>query len=267
MKTVFITGTSSGLGRALAKLFAARGWRVIATMRNPEKENELAQLDNVLLLPLEVTKPEQIKDTAEKAIALGVDVVINNAGYGLGGPLESYTDEQMVRQIDTNLLGVIRVTQAFVRYFRAKKGGLFITVTSIGALVAFPFYSVYSASKWALEGFSEGLSFELGQFGIGVKTISPGGINSSFRSSGERVGNEAYNQLFGKVIQAFTTGKTPTVVSTAEQIAEVVYEAAIDGKDQLRYQAGEDAKAYVAKRNELGSEAFRQWLGQLFFQE
>jgi NAD(P)-dependent dehydrogenase (short-subunit alcohol dehydrogenase family) len=265
MKTIFMTGTSSGLGKAAVKLFAGRGWRVIATMRYPEKETELTQLDKVILLPLEVTNPGQIKDTVEKSIALGVDVVFNNAGFGLGGPLESYTDEQMVKQINTNLLGVIRVTQAFVPYFRVKKSGLFLTTTSIGGLITFPFYSVYCASKWGIEGFCESLSFELNQFGIGVKTISPGGINSSFRSSTDRAQNDAYRELFDKVTTAFINGETLTIASAPEQIAEVVYEAATDGKNQLRYQAGKDAIAYVTRRREVGAEVFRKELKELFF--
>jgi NAD(P)-dependent dehydrogenase (short-subunit alcohol dehydrogenase family) len=265
MRTIFMTGTSSGLGKAAARLFAANGWRVIATMRHPEMETELTQVDNVILLPLDITDPAQIKDTVERSITLGVDVVFNNAGYGLGGPLENYTDEQIVSQVNTNLLGVIRVTQAFVPYFREKKAGLFLTTTSIGGLVTFPFYSVYSAAKWGLEGFCESLSFELGQFGIGVKTISPGGINSSFRNSQDRAQNAAYDKLFNQVIDTFMKGKTPTIVSSPEQIAEVVYEAATDGKDQLRYQAGEDAKAYVDQRLKKGAEAFRKDLNNLFF--
>src|SRR2546423_11081466 len=122
MKTIFITGASSGLGKATAKLFASKGWAVIATMRSPEKETELKAINNITLLPLDVTNPEQIKGTVEKAISSGdIDVVFNNAGYGLMGPLESTTDEQIVRQVNTNLLGVIRVTQAFIPYFRERQ--------------------------------------------------------------------------------------------------------------------------------------------------
>jgi NAD(P)-dependent dehydrogenase (short-subunit alcohol dehydrogenase family) len=266
MKTIFITGASTGLGKATAKLFHANGWKVIATMRKPENETELNLLENCVLLPLDVTSPEQIKLAAEQAITLGyIDVVFNNAGFGLGGPLEAYTDEQIAEQINTNLLGVIRVTQAFVPYFRARKSGLFLTTTSIGGLMAFPFYSVYSAAKWGVEGFFEGLSFELNKFGIGVKTISPGGINSAFRNSTSRAGHEAYNPFFNQMVNAFMTGKTPTIVSDPEQIAEVVYQAATDGKDQLRYHAGADAIKYVAMRNEQGPEAFRKGLDALFF--
>ncbi len=115
MKTIFITGASTGLGKATSKLFASQGWQVIATMRKPELEKELNQINNIRLLPLDVTKPGQIKETTQKAMAMAdIDVVFNNAGYGLMGPLESTTDEQLVRQLDTNILGVIRVTQAFI---------------------------------------------------------------------------------------------------------------------------------------------------------
>src|SRR5450432_272068 len=153
MKTIFITGASTGLGKATAKLFASNGWKVIATMRKPENEAELNLSDNCVLLPLDVTNPEQIKSTTQKAIALGnIDVVFNNAGYGLIGPMETVTDDQLTGQLNTNILGVIRVTQAFIPYFREKQSGLFISTTSIGGLITFPFSSVYHASKWALEG-------------------------------------------------------------------------------------------------------------------
>ena len=108
-KTIFITGASTGIGKATAKLFARSGWKVIATMRKPEVETELSHADNITLLPLDVTNLAQIKSTAQKAIALGnIDVVFNNAGYGLIGPMEPVTDEQLTRQINTNILGVIR---------------------------------------------------------------------------------------------------------------------------------------------------------------
>jgi NAD(P)-dependent dehydrogenase (short-subunit alcohol dehydrogenase family) len=178
-KTIFITGASSGLGKAAAKLFQSNGWNVIATMRNPDKETELNTLENVTLQPLDVTNVEQIQQTAKEAIAKhDIDVVLNNAGYGLIGALEAISDEQLVKQIDTNLLGVIRVTQAFVPYFREKKSGLFLTTTSIGGLVTFPLDCIYHATKWALEGWSESMSFELGLHNIGIKTIAPGGIKT-----------------------------------------------------------------------------------------
>ncbi|HWW40771.1 SDR family oxidoreductase [Pedobacter sp.] len=264
MKTIFITGASTGLGKATAKLFAAKGWKVIATMRKPENEKELSLIDNVSLLPLDVTSLDQINDTVKKAIALGpVDVVFNNAGYGLMGPLESTTDEQLVRQLDTNILGVIRVTQAFIPYFREKKSGLFISTTSIGGLITFPFSSVYHATKWALEGWSESMAFELGKIGVGIKTVSPGGIKTDFLS---RSADMSSHPVYQKWVDKLFSGFNEDHFTSAEDIAAIVYEAATDGKDKLRYVAGEDAKALYAQRLQLGDEAFRKQMAQTFLE-
>ena len=266
-KTIFITGASTGLGKATAKLFLAKGWTVIATMRHPEKETELTQLANITLLPLDVTDPAQIKDTVQRAIATGnIDVVFNNAGYGLGGPLEAITDEQLQKEINTNLLGVIRVTQAFIPYFRAKKGGLFISTTSIGGLVAFPLFSVYHATKWALEGWSESMAFELNPFGIGIKTVSPGSTRTDFASRSLDLATlPAYKEQLEKVIAFFTGPEAAKNLSEPEQIADVVYEAATDGKDRLRYVAGADAQALYAQRLQEGDEVFRRGVARAFF--
>lgn len=261
MKTIFITGASTGLGKATAKLFASNGWKVIATMRNPENDKELHVINNITLLPLDVTNLAQIKETTQKAIALGdIDVVFNNAGYGLMGPLESTSDEQLVRQLNTNILGVIRVTQAFIPYFREKQNGLFITTTSIGGFITFPFSSVYHATKWALEGWSESMAFELKKIGVDIKTVSPGGIKTDFLSrSADMSSHPAYNKWLEKMF----SGINEDHFTPAEQIAEVVYEAATDGKDQLRYVAGEDAKAFYAQRLQIGDEAFRKQMEQM----
>src|SRR5712664_274820 len=259
-KTIFITGSSSGLGRATAKLFSSKGWKVIATMRNPDKETELDKLAGVVLLPLDVTDPKQIKEMVDKAVTIGgVDVVFNNAGYGMAGPLEGLTDEQIVRMVDTNMMGAIRTTKAFVPYFRERRAGLFINTTSIGGLITVPFNSIYHATKWALEGWSESMAFELNQLGIGMKTVSPGGMKTDFFTRSFDVGRHpAYDALVDKVMSAVTDSKLMETYSTPEQIAQVIYEAATDGKDQLRYVAGADAKATYATRVQMGDEAFRK---------
>lgn len=236
-KTIFITGASSGLGKAAAKLLAAKGWNVIATMRNPKLETELNSIEGITLLPLDVTDKMQIEQTVQKAISFGkIDVVFNNAGYGLAGPFEGATDEQITQQINTNLLGVMRVTQSFLPHLRENNNGLFITTTSIGGLTTFPYNSVYHATKWALEGWSESLAFELKQFGIGVKTVSPGGIKTDFAGrSLVLTQHPAYEKQMNKVLAVFMDPERGLDASSAEQIAEVVYEAATDGKEQLRY--------------------------------
>src|SRR5678815_5177674 len=154
-KTIFITGSSSGLGRATGRLVASKGSKVIATMRNPNKEIELGKIAGVVLLPLDVTDRQQIEAAAARAIEDGgVDLVFNNAGYGMAGPLEGSTDEQIVRIVNTNLMGPIRTTKAFISHFCEKRAGMFINTTSIGGLMAVPFNSIYHATKWALEGLS-----------------------------------------------------------------------------------------------------------------
>jgi NAD(P)-dependent dehydrogenase (short-subunit alcohol dehydrogenase family) len=264
MKTIFITGASTGLGKATAKLFQSKGWQIIATMRNPEKDTELKTLKNVTLLPLDVTDASQIEVTVKQAIEISdIDVVFNNAGYGLVGPMESYTDEQIVRQIDTNLMGVLRVTKAFIPHFRERKQGLFLTTTSMGGLFSFPLSAIYHATKWALEGWSESMSFELALHNIGIKTIAPGGIVTDFMSRSLEVvmTHPAYEEAGKKMMSLFSADN----FSSADQIAAVVYEAATDGKDQVRYVAGEDAKALYAQRNTLGNEAFRGEMRKMVF--
>jgi NAD(P)-dependent dehydrogenase (short-subunit alcohol dehydrogenase family) len=265
-KTIFITGSSTGLGRASALLFAGRGWNVVATMRDPSKEVELGGVQGVALLGLDVTKPEQIREAARVTLARGpVDVIFNNAGYGLAGPFEGASDAQLVDQVDTNLLGVLRVTQAFLPALRARGTGTIITTTSIGGLVTFPFNSVYHATKWGLEGWSESLAFELSKFGIRVKTVAPGGIKTDFAGrSLVLTQHPAYSEMMARVFKVFSDPARRAGGSSAEQIAEVVYEAATDGKDKLTYVAGADAKETYAQRLAVGIDKFRQAIGQRF---
>jgi len=264
-QTIFITGTSTGLGRATALLFAQKGWSVIATMRSPEKETELTNIPGITVLKLDVSDPAQIDAVVRSVLALGpVDVVFNNAGYALAGPFEAATDDQLTSQINTNLLGVLRTTKAFIPSFRESRAGIFITTTSIGGHVTLPLNSVYHATKFALEGWSESLAFELEPFGIHVKTVAPGGIKNDFLRAVVFTAHPFYDHLVQKVLAVFTDPESAANHSTSEQVAEVVYEAATDGKAQVSYLAGIDAKALVAQRLTLGAEAARRQIAQLF---
>jgi NAD(P)-dependent dehydrogenase (short-subunit alcohol dehydrogenase family) len=234
-------------------------------MRNPDKETELTELENVTVLKLDVSKLEQIQETVNKVTKEhSIDVVFNNAGYGLVGALEAVDDEQIVRQIDTNLLGVIRVTKAFIPYFREKKKGLFLTTTSIGGLLTFPLDSIYHATKWALEGWSESLSFELGLHNIGIKTIAPGGIKTEFaKASLDLAKHPAYEEGLGKLFDLMN----PNNFEPVEWIADTVYEAATDGKKQLRYITGELANQLYKRRLEIGAEAAVKEMNTMVFGE
>lgn len=267
-KTIFITGASSGLGKQTAILFANKGWNVIATMRNPANEKELSAIPNIRLLALDVTNLQQAEEVIQQVTKTDtIDVVFNNAGYGLAGPFEGATDEQLQKQIDTNLLGVLRVTKAFLPHFREQKNGLLITTTSIGGHVTFPFNSVYHATKWALEGWSESLSYELAPLGITVKTVAPGGISTDFAGrSLVMTEHAAYKSMVDKVLKVFyDPERQKKDYSTAEEIAQVVYQAATDGKPQLRYIAGKGARKMYKVRRLFGYKFFMAQVRKMFF--
>jgi NAD(P)-dependent dehydrogenase (short-subunit alcohol dehydrogenase family) len=254
-KTIFITGTSSGLGKASAKLFHSKEWKVIAAMRNPENESELTKLKNVTVVKLDVTNPTEIVETTKIIFKQhSVDVVLNNAGYGLIGPLEAVTEEQIIKQINTNLLGTIRVTKAFLPHFREKQSGLFINITSMFGLIGYPTCSIYAATKFGVDGFSESLAYEMASLGIKVKTIAPGGIKTNFAGRSLDGGmHKEYQKLVEKVSEGYSEEKI-SQFATPESVAQVIYEAATDNKNQLRYVVGNDAIELYKERIVIGVE-------------
>ncbi|HEY9049605.1 MAG TPA: SDR family oxidoreductase [Ohtaekwangia sp.] len=265
MKTIFITGTSSGLGKAAVQLFHSNGWHVIATMRNVEKAKDFAGMERVTVLPLDITNEEQIKTTVAKAIGLGsIDIVLNNAAYGAIGPLEGMSQAQIAQVVDTNLLGAIRVTQAFIPHFRERKSGLFINVTSMAGFLTFPFASIYSAVKFGLQGWSEGMNYELAPFGIRIKTVAPGYIKTEFGSNTLIVPAEPYKPMMDRFLSVIADPALAQQGSTAEDIAAVVYEAATDGKDRVHYVAGKDAHMLHDRRLAIGAEAAIKEIAQQF---
>ena len=254
-KTIFITGASSGLGKAAAKVFQENGWHVIATMRKPENEAELTQLENVTVLKLDVTNSADIIQTIHNVLSKQpVDVVLNNAGYGLIGPLESFNEEQILNQFQTNLFGVINVTRAFLPNFRERKQGTFINITSTFGLLGYPTCSIYNASKFGVDGFSEGLAYELAPFGIKVKIVAPGGMQTDFAGRSLQGGlHEAYQDVTAKVSEGYSEEQIANYTK-AETVAEIIYNAASDEKSQLRYIAGNDANELYNERLSLTPE-------------
>jgi short-subunit dehydrogenase len=195
-----------------------------------------------------------------------VDVVLNNAGYGLIGPLEALKDEQILSQVQTNLFGVINVTRAFLPYFRERRSGSFINVTSTFGLLGYPTCSIYNATKFAVDGFSEGLAFELAQFGIKVKVVAPGGMQTDFAGRSLQGGmHEAYAQLVAKVSEGYSEEQIANY-SKADDVARIIYDAATDDKEQLRYIAGNDAIGLYRERLELTPEGqFEKIRSQFIF--
>lgn len=179
---ILVTGSSSGIGRATATACAARGWRVAATMRRPDDAGDLAGRAGVFVLPLDVTDPESVEDAVAATVAhFGrIDAVVNNAGFGVDGVFETTDDAQIRRQFETNVFGLMRMTRAVIPLMRRQGGGTIVQVSSIGGRATFPLYSLYHASKWAVEGFSESLAYELRPHGIRMRIVEPGAIRTEF---------------------------------------------------------------------------------------
>ena len=235
-KTVLITGASSGIGHAAAELFSAKGWRVVATMRTPV-DAPLFKIGagRVDVVALDVTKPETIANAL--AAAGPVDVVVNNAGYALLGPFESVAEADIRRQFETNVFGVMAVIRAVLPQMRARRAGVIINVASIGGRLTFPYYSLYHASKWAMDGFSDSLRFELAPLGIRVKIIEPGPIKTEFYGRSEVSPADAalgdYRASFGST--AARMRKFGGAAPGPDVVARAIYAAATDGSSKLRY--------------------------------
>ena len=254
-KTALITGASTGIGRATALYFQQQGWNVVATMRTPAKETQLATLPNVTLLPLDVTQPESIKSALAAAFAKfgKLDAVVNNAGYALSGVFEAYTPEQIRRQFETNLFGLMEVCRQTLPYFRKQRAGTLVNVASMGGRLTVPLYSSYHSTKWAVEGFSESLHYELLPLGIRVKIIEPGAIKTDFYERSADVakvdGLPDYQETVAiataNMNAAGDKGEKPEVV------AKAIFQAASDTSNRLRYTVGGDAKMLLLLRRLL----------------
>jgi NAD(P)-dependent dehydrogenase (short-subunit alcohol dehydrogenase family) len=271
-KTVLITGCSSGIGKASVRLFAQHGWSVVATMREPQKETELKQIRDVLVTGLDVRKPESI----ERAVAAGIkrfdriDVLINNAGYGQYGLFEAIPREKVQEQFDVNVFGVMDVTRALLPHFRKNKAGVIINTSSGAGLFALPMISLYCASKFALEGFSEALAYELASQNIAVKIVIPhGGVTAthfSERSAEDRAVDPAlsdYDDFVTRTDDAFARMGAARSIG-ADEVARVIYTAATDGTDRLRYLIGEDSRGFIRARREMSEENYIDFMRSHF---
>lgn len=257
-KVVLITGASSGIGKETAKLFQTKNWKVAATMRAPEKADDLRNIVDVECIRLDVTDVDSIKSAiAETINKFGrIDAVINNAGFAVVGPFEAATQEQIDQQFRTNVFGVMNVCREILPVFREQKRGTIVNVASMGGRITFPLYSLYHATKWAVEGFSEALQFEVKEFNIKVKIIEPGPIKTDFydrsQSITKKEGLSAYDNFVARAL--------PNLQKAGENgpdgslVAQVIYDAVTDDSWRMRYPA--NSRFILAARRLLPDSLF-----------
>jgi NAD(P)-dependent dehydrogenase (short-subunit alcohol dehydrogenase family) len=245
MKTILITGVSSGIGKETAAHFLKQGWNVIATMRRPEDAGDLADHENAFVTTLDVTDAISISDAVTSGVKRfgQIDVLLNNAGYGAYGPLEAFSMERIERVFDTNVIGLLAVTKKLIPHMRERGSGTIINVSSVGGEVAFPTGTLYHGTKFAVEGLSEALHYELAPLGIRLRIVQPGMVKTNFGGSGfDRAMDDdlpGYEETIAGTGRMFgTLADNP---AEPEVIAQVIWNAANDSNDTLRYRAGSDA--------------------------
>ena len=247
MKTILITGCSSGFGLETARHFLARDWQVIATMRTP-RSDVLPASERLRVLPLDVTDAQSIAHAVEAAGP--IDVLVNNAGFGVPSPAE-LTPLATIREVfETNTFGTIAVTQAVLPQFRERRAGVVVNVTSSVTLRALPLIAAYSASKAAVNAFTQSMALELEPFGVRVRLVLPGRspetrFGDNARAHMHGLEHEAYAEMVTKVIAGMRDTSTPTTKSV--DVAEAVWRAATDPSSPMRIPAGADAVAWAAE--------------------
>jgi NAD(P)-dependent dehydrogenase (short-subunit alcohol dehydrogenase family) len=265
IRTVLITGCSSGFGKAAALLFAANGWNVAATMRNTADAGELAGLDNIAVLRLDVEDTASIDSAVAASIARfgRVDALVNNAGYGLMTIFEAASRDAVRRQFDVNLFGAMDVTRALLPHFRANKGGSIINMSSGTGIFGAPMASVYSASKFALEGWSEALAYELASLNITVKLIEPGGAPETgfIARSGAEAASAAvpadYQPFITAIMQVYASMGSSADADAVDKVVAAIFAAATDGTPRLRYQPTDDITPIVNARRSTSEDEYQ----------
>jgi len=271
-KSVLITGTSTGIGRAAAGMLAAKGYRVLATMRSPEKGRDLAEEAkangwDLSVVPLDVRDDASVRTALEQAG--DIDVLVNNAGFEVWGPLEEMTVDDLKDQFETNVYGPFRLITAVLPRMRRRGGGVIVNVSSVAGRVSAPLNGLYSASKFALEALSETIHYETGHFGVRCHIVEPGGVATPFpdtrRLVGAAAGDEGspYRELitqWDSAAERLTGGAR----AQPEEVAAAILEA-IESGDKLRYPVGQDANLVFTARKAMDDAQFeaamRQQLG------
>ena len=279
MKQVaLITGCSSGIGYETSILLAKNGFRTYATMRNIDKGDklkEIAEKENLDLkiIKLDVTDDYSIQNAIKEIVqeTNRIDVLVNNAGNNIAGAVEDLSIEEFKEQFETNFFGLIRVTKVVLPIMRKQNNGIIVNLSSIAGKMAIPLNSAYVSSKFAVEGFSESIRYELEDFGIKVILIEPGVIKSNFYENIKMSKNSlmdpksAYQPITQKIFEAFLPMLEyafPTKI-----VADVILEAVNSDNPNIRYAVGDDAKSIIEARKKLSDKEFENWVKEGFFEK
>ncbi len=269
IRTAFVTGTSSGLGLAIVRHFAARGWNVAATMRRRDRENLFADLPSVYVIPLELTDPVSAVDAFQNAVNYfgRIDVLVNNAGYCLLGPLESTSMEQIRQQYETNVFGLLNMIKIFLPHFRESGGGRVINISSVSADIGYPFVAAYGSSKAAVAMLSEVLNVELHELNIQVKAVHPGMFETEIFEPNKLQLSDEMPVAYKPLRDRFIGLQKSLPAGDPEDCARVVYRAANDNRpNRVHYFAGRDATMLRTLKRLLGSESAFSMIKSVFIQ-
>jgi NAD(P)-dependent dehydrogenase (short-subunit alcohol dehydrogenase family) len=284
-KVALVTGSSSGIGFETSLLLARKGFCTYATMRNLNKSlkiKEIAEKENLPLevLKLDVTDEKSVKDAIRQITDENsrIDVLVNNAGYGVMGAVEDLSLEEFKSQFETNFFGVIRVTKEVIPIMRNQGSGNIINVSSVGGRIGLPINSAYISSKFALEGLSESMRYELQQFGIDVILIEPGVVKTNFfenvvikNNNNTNTTNSSktspYSQLTQKLFEGFVPMLNSSSSSVSSDVAEVIYQAIESNNREVRYPVGKDAVSIIKTRQNLSDTEFEKWIKESIFQQ
>lgn len=268
-KTVLVTGCSSGIGYATCLVFARNNFATYGSVRDLSKAERIQEIINKEKLPLkiirlDVNEDESIRIAIQKIISDsgGIDILINNAGYGMFGPIEEISIKKIKEQFETNFFGTIRLIKAIVPIMRKQRNGTIVNISSMVGRFGVPLNAAYVSSKFALEGLSESISFELEEFGIKVILVEPGVIQTDFFHNLKIEGNDTkspYFKLMDKRI-GFLKGSMKNSVSSSDQVANIILHAVNSRDPDMRYVIGIDATNSIHMRNSLSDREFMKWI-------
>jgi NADP-dependent 3-hydroxy acid dehydrogenase YdfG len=266
MKTILITGAASGIGKATAELFSQKGWNVAATMRDIEQAKQFKDFKNIHCYVMDVVDVLSVEGCVEQIIReLGtIDALLNNAGVYETDPLEGVAFENIDRMIKTNVYGVVNVTKSVLPHFRERKQGMIVNISSIAGRATFPFQSIYHLTKWAVEGFSEGLRYELKNLNIKVKSIAPGSVKTNLWKDLDGQAFEKYPKEYQTNFKSwfsYLKGNIEKGFSPAHE-ASIIYKAVCDNKDKFRYSSDANTKLAVLLHSVLPLNTFQSFISK-----